>query len=461
MATAADIRAQIAEKQRLLDEQQERLNYLQDQTERLKRIYEISAAQLAAAPANDPFRSKLQAETQAAGVAYQQALQEQNTYETNVIAKTSDEINTLSEQLATEDAGDNKKKKTEDTTVDPKTDPTVDKTKRPYTVYFDDGSSIYYNPQTGEEIITTIDANGVARTESRIIIPEKSKEQEAEVDGGKTIVDPEQESAFGSSAKDWRFKIMLAPSADYLYKSFDPGILAPLIATDGVIFPYTPQISVSYNAAYTPLELTHSNYKMYSYRSSSVENITITGDFTAQDTIQANYLLAVIHFFKSVTKMFYGQDNNPSRGVPPPLVYLQGYGQYQFDMHPVVVTSFVLNLPQDVDYINAYPTNSGLSIGARNTRQYEENAQQVLSQLARLRTLSSKIQPGGLPPPPVFTSTENINENTRVPSKMQIQLSCLPIVTRNAISNRFSLAEYATGRLMRGSVNAGTGGGIW
>ena len=44
MATAADIQAQIAEKQKLLDEQQQRLNYLQDQTERTKRIYEISAA---------------------------------------------------------------------------------------------------------------------------------------------------------------------------------------------------------------------------------------------------------------------------------------------------------------------------------------------------------------------------------------------------------------------------------
>jgi hypothetical protein len=48
-----------------------------------------------------------------------------------------------------------------------------------------------------------------------------------------------------------------------------------------------------------------------------------------------------------------------------------------------------------------------------------------------------------------------------VPSKLTIQLNCVPVVTRNAISNKFSLKEYATGRLMRGSVNPGTGGGIW
>ena len=352
-------------------------------------------------------------------------------------------------------------KEKEETTINPKTDPTVDKNKKPFTVYYDDGSSIYYNPQTGEEIVTTIDENGVAHTESRIIIPKASEDQAQEAAGGDTVYEPEQEVALASGAKDWRFRMMLSPFADYLYKAQNPGILAPLANTNGVLFPYSPQISVSYNASYTPLELTHSNYKMYSYRSSSVENITITGDFTAQDTIQANYVLAVIHFFKSVTKMFYGQDQNPSRGVPPPLVYLHGFGQYQFDMHPVVVTGFVLNLSPDVDYISAYPTNSGLSIGSKDILPYTDKPTQGFTQTQRLRTLSSKIQPGGLPPPPVFASTQNINEGTRVPSKMQVQLTCLPIVTRNAISNKFSLAEYARGDLMKGSINKGTGGGIW
>jgi hypothetical protein len=461
MATAADIRAQIAEKQRLLDDQQERLNYLQDQTERTKRIYEQSAIALAKTPANDPNRSRLQAEAQAEGVAYQQALQEQNTYQTNVIEKTSNEINTLSEQLATADAGDNKKKKTEDTTVDPKTDPTVDKTKRPYTVYFDDGSSIYYNPQTGEEIVTTIDANGVARTTSRIIIPQDSKNQAAEVDGGPTPINPIQESIIGPQAKDWRFRMSLAPSADYLYMAPNPGILAPLRSTDGVLFPYTPSINIVYTAGYNAQDLTHSNYKIYTYKSSAVEAINITGDFTAQDSVEANYLLAVIHFFKSVTKMFYGQDQNPSRGVPPPLVYLRGFGQYQFDWHPAVISSFTHTFPQDVDFVDAYPTNNGIAFGAKDLSPYERIKTSMNPKTERIKPGTGQIQPGGLPPAPKFLGTENINESTRVPTKVTIQLTCLPIVTRNAISNKFSLKEYATGQLMKGSVNAGTGGGIW
>lgn len=270
-----------------------------------------------------------------------------------------------------------------------------------------------------------------------------------------------QQSGTGSP-KDWRFRMSLAPSANYLYKSATPGILKPLQATSGVIFPYSPQINVSYTAAYSTADLVHTNYKIYNYKNSSVENISITADFTCQDSAEANYVLAVIHFFKSVTKMFYGQDQSPIRGTPPPLVYLTGFGQYQFDMHPVVITSFTHSFPADVDYVNAYPTNNSSSIGGQNMAPYMPQIAQFISPLDRLRTLSSKIAPGGRAPPPTFVTSQNINEVTRVPAKITLQLSCLPIITRKAMSNSFSLQKYASGELMRGSVNFNnTGGGIW
>jgi uncharacterized protein YkwD len=269
-----------------------------------------------------------------------------------------------------------------------------------------------------------------------------------------------QKTANSRGVKDWRFRMSLAPSANYMYKDRNPGILSPLAATNGVIFPYTPMISVSYTANYTNYDLTHSNFKIHTYKNSSVENITITGDFTAQDTAEANYLLAVMHFFKTVTKMFYGQDQNPQRGIPPPLVYLSGFGQYQFDMHPVVITSYTHTFPTDVDYISSYPTNNSNAIGGQNMQPYAQQITSWLSPLDRLRQLASSIQPGGLPPPPKFSSSQNINEATRVPTKVQIQLNCLPVVTRNVISNNFSLKKYANGDLMKGSTN-GLGGGVW
>lgn len=279
--------------------------------------------------------------------------------------------------------------------------------------------------------------------------------------GTSTLPTRNQQSGIGSP-KDWRFRMSLAPSANYLYKAATPGILKPLMATNGVIFPYSPNIVVSYNANYNSADLVHTNYKIYNYKNSSIESVSITGDFTCQDSAEANYVLAVIHFFKSVTKMFYGQDQNPTRGTPPPLVYLTGFGQYQFDMHPVVVTSFTHTFPADVDYVNAYPTNNSSSIGGQNMAPYMPQIATFFSPLDRLRTLASNIVPGGRAPPPTFINSKNINEVTRVPAKITIQLTCLPIITRNAMSNSFSLQKYASGELMRGSVNFNkTGGGIW
>ena len=255
-------------------------------------------------------------------------------------------------------------------------------------------------------------------------------------------------------AKDWRVRLSLAPSANYLYKvpKASVGILEPLQSTNGVIFPYTPTISVVYAASYDASELVHSNYKIYNYKSSNVDTVTITGDFTAQDTNEANYLLAVIHFFKSVTKMFYGQDQNPRNGTPPPLVYMSGMGTFQFDNHPLAVTNFTYSLPNEVDYIRAGSVTT--EPGSSTVGQIPVNNTDSAS--------ATRIQASGLgPKTPNFQRAQaTINSNaTYVPTKMQIVITCIPIVTRNDISNNFSLRDYATGALLQGSKR--NGGGIW
>jgi len=254
---------------------------------------------------------------------------------------------------------------------------------------------------------------------------------------------------------DWRVRLSLAPGATYLYKDkAAAGILAPLAATDGVIFPYTPAISVQYAASYDATELTHSNYKFFTYRGSAVDSVSITCDFTAQDTFEANYLLAVIHFFRSVTKMFYGQDQNPKIGTPPPLCYLSGLGAFQFDAHPLAITAFNYTLPTDVDYIRAgsTPTPAGVSKAPANT---PVNSNSVSGD----RLAASKGTPGGGTAPPQFTTPAGSRDVTYVPTKMSISIQAVPIVTRNDISNKFSLKEYGTGKLLRGTQRQG--GGIW
>jgi hypothetical protein len=261
-----------------------------------------------------------------------------------------------------------------------------------------------------------------------------------------------QDAKSFEKAKDWRVRLSLAPSAKYLYKADNPGILQPLQATNGVIFPYTPTVSAVYAANYDASELIHSNYKIYNYKNSNVDTVTITGDFTAQDTTEANYLLAVIQFFKSVTKMFYGQDQNPRNGVPPPLCYLSGLGAFQFDNHPLAVTNFTYSLPNEVDYIRAGSTTNmpGSSTANQTTVNNTDNAS------------TARIQSSGLGVrvPNFQRQQSTINSDaTYVPTKMQIVITCIPIVTRNDISNNFSLRDYATGKLLQGSKR--NGGGMW
>lgn len=245
---------------------------------------------------------------------------------------------------------------------------------------------------------------------------------------------------------DWRVRLSLAKGSTYLYNSStSAGILAPLFYTGGVLFPYTPSIQVTYAAQYSSADLTHSNYKMHLFNNSSVDSIQINCDFTAQDNAEAAYLLAVIHFFKSVTKMFYGQDKTPISGTPPPLCYLTGMGDFQFDQHPLAVTSFNYTLPIDVDYIRA----AAISDSAASTAVKSD------------RLTSNNLSAGGASAQPVFGGNFSAKPNvTYVPTRMQIAFTAVPIISRKDISSRFSLEKYASGKLLQGH-NSPNGGGIW
>jgi hypothetical protein len=289
-----------------------------------------------------------------------------------------------------------------------------------------------------------------------------STEEIAQISKQETLDKARRQTSLSQQRKqandgDWRFKLSLAPNSTYLYKAAAleqldagqvsaAGIMQPLLYTDGVIFPYTPTISTAYRANYTPYDLTHSNYRGYFYQNSAVEEISLTGTFTAQDTSEANYLLAVIHFFRSVTKMFYGA-TDPMRGAPPPVCFLSGLGQYQFNYHPVLVSSFSYNLPNDVDYIRAGSvSNNGTNLTDRRDRGIAAptTATAVLGRL-----LGIKAPQGGMtkPPPP---ATLQINSPTYVPTKMEISLTLLPIQSRSDISKIFNLQQYASGSLLKG-----------
>ena len=255
------------------------------------------------------------------------------------------------------------------------------------------------------------------------------------------------------ASSDWRVRLQLAPNADYLYKDRTGStILAPLYETDGVIFPYTPSIETTYNANYEMYDLTHSNFRGYFYKNSRVNDINIRATFTAQDTQEANYLLAVIHFFRSVTKMFYGA-KDALRGAPPPLTYLSGLGQYQFNQHPCVVSQFNYSLPNDVDYIRAgAPNNYGTNLLTQRARTGAIAPE--AGDPSGTRRVNSGLSLGGLPQTPspsmINQNVNNLAQATYVPTKIEISLILLPINTRSQVSTQFNMKDFASGALIKG-----------
>jgi hypothetical protein len=199
---------------------------------------------------------------------------------------------------------------------------------------------------------------------------------------------------------DNRVRLALSPgSGPMLYKDPSNSILSPLVSTGGILFPYTPTISVSRSAAYAGTHPTHSNYVQHSYSASSIDSITVDGYFTANDPDEARYVFAVLHFLRTTHKMFFGNDR--LQGTPPPVLRLSGHGAQNFNSVPVVLQNYTEILGQDRDYIDVPGTGSS------------------------------------------------------IPSFLPVTLSLLPIYSKNQIGN-FSLDSFARGDLI-GSPNSGGG----
>ena len=136
----------------------------------------------------------------------------------------------------------------------------------------------------------------VAMTCNEPVPPVPSGQLEDPTRSGWSTVDPNIPSVPMGSAKskneDWRVRLSIPDGLDRFYNGGNAGILAPLKKTNGIIFPYTPEINIQYAATYNNYDLTHSNYRGYFYKGSAVQNLLITATFTAQDTDEADYLLA-------------------------------------------------------------------------------------------------------------------------------------------------------------------------
>jgi hypothetical protein len=154
----------------------------------------------------------------------------------------------------------------------------------------------------------------------------------------------------------------------------DPSnILFPLYQTNGVLFPYTPTVTTGSVTEYDNTPFIHSNYGYNSYVRSYPKTISISAEFTAQSNDEALYLLAVMHFFRSITKSYFGVEPYNRAGTPPPTLLFNYLGEYQFNNVPVVIKSFDYVLPGNINYvavdtgnINLYTPTFGVSLTRGN-----------------------------------------------------------------------------------------------
>lgn len=118
---------------------------------------------------------------------------------------------------------------------------------------------------------------------------------------------------------------------------------------NGVIFPYTPQISYSQAVSYADLQLVHSNTDYPAYTRTPSVTVSVTAKFTVQNQREGQYALAALHFLRTTSKSHFGE-NDVTPGLPPPILQLSGYGTYMFNKLRVILKNHSWAFDDTVDF---------------------------------------------------------------------------------------------------------------
>ena len=248
---------------------------------------------------------------------------------------------------------------------------------------------------------------------------------------------------------DWRVRLSV-PGGTIFDGS---AIFAPLRETNGLVFPYTPSINIGSSAKYEAVSPIHNNYPFHAYSGSSPDPIQINAPFYVENSAEAQYWIATVHFLRSVTKMFTGE-STPA-GNPPVICQLNGYGEYVFKNVPVVVTNFTVNLDASSDYIATPSPGSGMgaldkiSAGAKQLAgvgraipAVGEALSQAGNILGAAGSLSSFLSGGG--------GGSGGTGASHVPTKSSFTISLQPIYSRESVRT-FSLNKFVNGDYMTSS----------
>jgi hypothetical protein len=153
----------------------------------------------------------------------------------------------------------------------------------------------------------------------------------------------------------------LRPKGKYALPFEGPG--KSLQPTGGILFPYTPNISVSHQVEYSQYDVVHTNYQQNSYSKTRNPDIQVTGTFVSQTPAEAAYTVGVMHFLRVMSKMNFGI-NDDDAGTPPPVLEFSAYGAYNFHRVPVLIGGFQFVYEDGVDYVKTPTANGTVQVPA-------------------------------------------------------------------------------------------------
>lgn len=171
----------------------------------------------------------------------------------------------------------------------------------------------------------------------------------------KSLVGGATGSATAAATTDTRIRLSAPAGAEeqiYGKKAEKGGnILAPLYATKGLMFPYTPTINFSQDVEYSAFSMVHTNTDYLAYQRTPSVSLTIAGKFTIQNTTEGQYALAAIHFLRTVSKMYFGTLAGDRAGLPPPILWLNGYGSLMFNNLRCILKSHAWSYEEGMDTV--------------------------------------------------------------------------------------------------------------
>lgn len=262
------------------------------------------------------------------------------------------------------------------------------------------------------------------------------------LDAAAGVIDAVAKWKTGDNPNDWRVRLSIP--AEYGGSS----VLQPLIEAGGMVFPYTPTVSIGNSASYSPIHPTHSNFAFNAYRYSDVADISIEAPMNVDTEEQAAYYVAALLYMRTITKMFTG--SSPA-GNPPPIVALNGYGAHVFKDVPVVVTSFGTSFNSDCDYIPVKIAGSLAGEIASGASAVSSLASGIGSASSMLSGFAGAISTGA-----DFVSTgaqiasrlgldlKTAGEYTYVPTSSKFSVK-LKVAYSRASALNFNLNQFVTG----------------